>query len=95
MCFVCCADAGGFINVSVKYLPSSGCGLQYTNVLKVFMKQVSFWMTIKQAKRKYILHPYKASVVQKLYDANSQARQNFLNWYFLCVYDEEMDPTLF
>jgi len=34
-------------------------------------------------------------VIQKLYDANRQARQNFVNWYSLCVHDGEIDPTLF
>jgi hypothetical protein len=76
-------------------LPYNGCGLQYTNILKVFMKQIPFWTVIKQTKRKYILHPYKANMVQKLYDENRQARHNFMKWYLLCVYDGEIDPTLF
>jgi len=58
------------------------------------MKQVPFWTVIKQTKRKYILHPYKANVAQKLNDANRQAGHNFVNWYLLCVCDGEIDPHI-
>ena len=64
-----CSDAGkiscGFISASVNCQICSGFGSPYTNMLKIFMKQIPIWTVRKQAKWKYILHPHKANVVQK------------------------------
>jgi GH43 family beta-xylosidase len=41
------------------------------------------------------LHTYKTIVVHKLYDADHEARVNFVNWYLHGMLTAEIDPNSF